>query len=534
MVTATATFEPARTRPGELTPTHVAVAIIAAFTVLRLISATLVGLGVDEAYTLAIARQLQLSYFDHPPLHLWIVHLFSGALGYGRLARLPFIALFAGTSWLLFVLTARLFGPRAGIWALVTLNVSAFFTVAAGSWVLPDGPLLFCLLGTAVQAERLMFTRAFAYDRAEWGRWLAIGAWLGMAALAKYQAVTLAIGLGLFLVTTPRGRAWLGRPQPYVAALLTLVILAPVIVWNAQHDWASFAFQGGRAAGAHGLRPLAPLAALAGQAVLLLPWIFVPLAWATWRALRSGPAEPRGWLCVTLGLPGVILFTLTPLWGQSALPHWAMPSWLMLIPLLADRLGEDDREHRWPRAWMIFALAACAALWITLAGEAATGWIGRAWPATFVKGDPTLESVEWMPPGGLAQAEAGLTRPFVVAMKWNEAGRARALFSDRTPVMVFSDDPRGFGDLRGDGPLVGRDALIFVKPEDLATGLGRVSRCFEAVTPMKDASIGRGGYTELSVHVFDGHRLKPACSDLGRRSDTARRQWLALKAQDAP
>lgn len=530
-MTVAATCGLGRRRVRALSPPQAALAIIAAFTALRLLSAILVGLGVDEAYTLAIARQLQLSYFDHPPLHLWIVHLLSGALGYGRLARLPFITLFAGSSWLLYALTARMFGPRAGVWAVLTLNVSAFFTVAVGSWVLPDGPLMFCLLASAGHAERLLFAQD---RRAEGRRWLGLGVWLGLAGLSKYQAAIFALGLGLFLVTTPWGRSWLRRPQPYVAALVTLATLGPVIVWNAQHDWASFAFQGARAAPAHGLRPAAPLAALAGQAALLLPWIFLPLAWAAWRALRTGPAEPSRWLCVTLGVPGVILFGLTPLWGQTALPHWAMPSWLMLIPLLADRLAQADRERRWPRAWAVCAIAACVALWVALMGEAATGWIGRTWPALFTKGDPTLESVEWTALSGFAQADTSLTRPFVVAMKWNEAGRARALSPDDTPVMVFSDDPRGFGDIRGVGPLVGRDALILVKPEDLGAGLGRVGRCFEAVTPVKVATFGRGGQPELSLHVFAGHRLRPACADLGRRTEEARREWLALKVQDTP
>jgi NAD(P)-dependent dehydrogenase (short-subunit alcohol dehydrogenase family) len=33
------------------------------------------------------------------------------------------------------------------------------------------------------------------------------------------------------------------------AAALALAVFAPVIAWNASHDWASFAFQGARAGG---------------------------------------------------------------------------------------------------------------------------------------------------------------------------------------------------------------------------------------------------------------------------------------------
>ncbi len=41
-------------------------------------------------------------------------------------------------------------------------------------------------------------------------------------------------------------RIWWRRPAPYVGALLALAIFSPVIIWNAQHDWASFAFQTSR------------------------------------------------------------------------------------------------------------------------------------------------------------------------------------------------------------------------------------------------------------------------------------------------
>jgi 4-amino-4-deoxy-L-arabinose transferase-like glycosyltransferase len=523
----------AQWRRVALDDVELAIGLIAAFTLLRLLSAAVVGLGVDEAYTLAIARQLQLSYFDHPPLHLWIVHLFSGILGYGRLARLPFVALFAGSGWLMFTLTRRLFGARAGLWAVLTLNVSAFFTVAAGSWVLPDGPLLFCLLGAASQLERLMFDEMA--ERAAWRRWLTLGLWLGLAGLSKYQAVIFGLGLAGFMLTTATGRAWLRRPHPYLAALLAVIVIAPVFVWNAQHHWASFAFQGGRAAAAHGVRPAAALTALAGQAALLLPWIFVPLAAAAFRALREGPSDERRWLCVMLGVPGVLLFVLIPLWGQPALPHWAMPSWLFLIPLLAAWLARAESVRRWPRIWGACALAACVALWALVASDADSGWIGRAWPAVFSKGDPTLQSVEWAPLAGQSTPQdlAGLSRPFVVAMKWNEAGRLRPLFADRIPVRVFSDDPRGFGDTRGVGRLTGRDALIFVRPEDLGLGLQRISGCFASVTPLSVATFGRGGAPEIQLHVFRGEYLLPACSDLGRRSTAAMTQWRRLEIRTA-
>ena len=513
------------------------VAMILGFSILRLSSAVLVGLGVDEAYTLAIARRLQLSYFDHPPLHLWLVHLCAGLTGYGRLARIPFIAVFAGSSWLLFELTHRLFGPKAGVWAVLALNLSGFFSVVASSWVLPDGPLIFCLLAAACAlAPVVVEGRGPALSpREAWSAWIGVGLWLGLAGLCKYQALIFAFGGFLFLASTPVGRAWLRRPNPYLAASLALAVFSPVLIWNAQHHWVSFAFQGARAAPAHGLRPAAVLSALLGQAVLLLPWIFVPLAVASWRGLRAGRADSPRWFCVSLGAPLVVLFLVTPVWGQIGLPHWAMPGWLMLLPLLGDGLARSDREAAWPKVWAGVSLTLLILLWALLVSDAATGWVGQAWPKLFAKGDPTLEAVEWT---GLAEnpaSQAWLARPgvFVVSMKWNEAGRLRPLFRDTTQIRVFSDDPRGFAFDDQPASRVGQDALVVVKPEDLGAGLDRIRLCFDMVEPLGTSTLGRSGHSELQLHLFAASHLRPDCSALGGLDDTARTQWQRLKALTA-
>ena len=108
------------------------------------------GLGVDECYGIGVSHDLDLSYFDHPPLIYWITHFSIPLLGDGRALRLPFVALFSGTSWLVFLFTRRLFGAVSGFWAVLSLNLSAFFTLAGG-WIVPDGPLMFCLVGGGLQ-----------------------------------------------------------------------------------------------------------------------------------------------------------------------------------------------------------------------------------------------------------------------------------------------------------------------------------------------------------------------------------------------
>lgn len=493
---------------GLHSPAIQAACVIAAAVVLRLVASHFVGLGIDESYSVAVARDLQLSYFDHPPAQYWLVHVVAPLVGYGRGSRWPFIALFAASSWLMFVLTRRLFGERAGLWAVLGLSLSAFFTLPAASWVLPDGPLILGLLGATASLARIWFPKDGEAAR-PWRDWLAAGFWIGVAGLSKYQAALFCVGLGLAMLTAPARRAWLVRPQPYAAALLTLAILSPVVIWNAQHHWASFAFQAGRGAPTHGLHPLGPIIALLAQSALILPWVFVPMALALWDAARSGRAMERRWFLLMLAAPTIILFTFTPLLGSLGLPHWPMPGWLLLFPLLGERLACAAETRRWPSLWLAVSALLLVVFGAVAAFDADTGALGAAFPKIFKRGDPTAESIEWTAVRTelARRGELGPAAPLVVATQWNDAGKLGQALGERATVVVFSPDPREFG-LRGDNTrLVGRDALIIGRVEALKHRLPALSAYFQSVRWEPPIAVGRQGRSEIVIGVVEAHRL---------------------------
>src|SRR4029453_12195779 len=72
-----------------------------------LLAASVVDLGHSEDYYVAISRHFALSYFVHPPLSFWIAGETKKLTG---VVRAPFIFLFIATTWLMFRLTAFLFG----------------------------------------------------------------------------------------------------------------------------------------------------------------------------------------------------------------------------------------------------------------------------------------------------------------------------------------------------------------------------------------------------------------------------------------
>jgi hypothetical protein len=486
-------------------PARMALAQIVAFALARLALAATLGPGFDEAYTIVVARRLDLSYFDHPPLHQWIAHYAALALGEGAATRLPFVALFAATGWLTFALTRRLFGARAGLVALFALNVSAFFLVSAGGWVVPDGPLLFALAGAALTLAKLFFDAPSR--RAVWGLWLAAGLWLGLAGLSKYSAALFVVGLVAFVALSPRQRRWFAHPAPYLAALLALAIVSPVIVWNWRHGWVSLAFQGGRGAVAGAWRPAQVGAMLLGEIAYLTPWIFVPLAGGLIAGARRALQDERRLFLVCLALPPILLFTLTPLWGARGLPHWPMPGWFFAYPLMGAWLGEPWAARLGLKRWAVASAALMGAIALLVVTQAATGWATRLVPAPAGAVDPTLETLDW---GALRAAPALQDAAFVVAAKWMEGGKIALALGPRTPVFVFSDDPRGMAFLDDSARFVGQDGVVVVPQRRLDQTLAQLRPYFSRFDPPQPLALGRAGRDEIPLALVAAHGLTRA------------------------
>ena len=496
-------------------------ALIALFTALRLALAAMLPLGVDEAYTLSVAHDLQLSYYDHPPLQYWIAHLFMPLLGDGRTARLPFIGLFAVSSWLLYRLTQVLFSAQAGVTAVLALNCSAFFTFAGG-WVLPDGPLMLALLAAALVLARHFFAPQ-ASRRGALTAWLRAGFWLGIVALAKYHALLFAIGLLLFLAGVPSRRHELRHAGPWLASLLALLIATPVLAWNIEHDWISVGYQAGRARFGGQLHPEYVLANLIGQAIWILPWIFVPLVIAAWRVSRAGRTAERSWYCLCLGLPTIAVFTVAPLWGGLGLPHWPMPGWLMLYPVLGEYLVRWLEPARL-RRWGFTCVALLVLLGTVLASHAATGFGRILAPRLFAYGDPTLDAFEWSQLPGELRARALLqSGDFLITTNWMYAGRIDQALHHTVPVVVFGGNPKEFGLRYDPAEFLGRDALVLGPADSMKGVAGRLRPYFDAVDELAPFGLGRSGMQEIPLRLMRAHcLLKPLPSPFRQPSNTRR------------
>jgi hypothetical protein len=486
----------------------VALLIVATFPA-RVLFACALGLGIDESYMVAAGRKLQLSYFDHPPIAWWMAWGAAHLTGSESplVVRLPFIALFALTTLLMYRVTTSLFSPRAGLWAAIVLNLAPVLGISAGTWVLPDGPLFAALLGAAA----CLIAALPSSGRAAWGWWLGAGACAGLALCSKYSAVLTIIGLIAFLVTEPTSRRWLARPHPYVAGLLASAMFLPVLIWNAENGWVSFLFQGGRAIG--WLRPFGPISSLAGEAAFLLPWIWAPLVVCGFRALRRGPHDKRRWLLVCLAAPPIALFTVASLWS-NVLFHWAAPGYLMLVPLLGDVIARHWRGSRPLRIWLT-ATAAFVALGTTLfASEVKFNWLPAMIGGFPLDKDPTLDVVDWT---SLRQdlADRGLLdRPGLViaAGRWSDAGKIDYALGGRVPVICIGPDAHQYGLIARRDDYAGADVLIVARTS-FEKIIGQFWFMFDAIDPIAPAMVFHAGRPALTLPLFLGHRLHKSAEE---------------------
>jgi len=212
--------------------------VIYAF-VLRLVYVGQAELLPEETYYWNYSRHLDIGYLDHPPMVAWLIKLSTSALGTSQFGvRVSAVFCSAITAFFTYRLTRNLFDASSALVATVISQVLPFFFVA-GMVMTPDTPLVAAWAGELYFLERALIA---GRARAWWGA----GICMGIGLLSKYSMGLLVPAALAFVLLDPQSRRWLRRWQPYAAALIALTIFSPVILWNAQNEWASFAFQTSR------------------------------------------------------------------------------------------------------------------------------------------------------------------------------------------------------------------------------------------------------------------------------------------------
>lgn len=218
------------------------IAMLAILFTLKLAFAFFAEVAADEAYYWTWSQMLALSYYDHPPLNVWLIGITDAVFGTNVVGlRAGTFISFAGTLWFFWLFAKRLSPQAPGLHLLLTVVVflGAPTLLVWSTIVYNDHLLIFLSLGAAYYFAD--YFAAFARDKNARVRSLYVAAiLLGLAGLTKYNAAFMGVAVAGLVVLHPKLRPMLLKKHIYAAGIVTVLCLTPLLLWNIGNDFLSF------------------------------------------------------------------------------------------------------------------------------------------------------------------------------------------------------------------------------------------------------------------------------------------------------
>ena len=465
-------------------------ALVAALTILRVFYASLIDLRTDEAYYWTWSKENVLCFLDHPPMIAWFIRFGTAIFGDTNLG-----VRFAG---ILAMLITQLL--LADIVRRVTHDVRAIVLAV----LMPEAALYYGLLMAKVSPDVALIPFAVAMvwalirvsESGDGRWWLAAGVFAGLALLSKFTVAMLIPAVLAFMLVPDWRRRWLLSPYPWLAAVFALVLFLPVLIWNAQHDWASFRFQLVRATATHelSLRTVADFIGLQFGLVgfILLPVVLSGVSLTAWRGYLRGDA-----VAILLSTSVIVPFGYF-FWKSLSLrvgDTWPMFIWPAGFAATAINIAMLPREG-FP-AWMIRSTISWANIAIVsgIAIVAAVFLYYVVTPWNFIgKTDPIGGEAGYEQVADRAQAELQkIGGTWIATSDYRTYAMLRWYFNGRVPVIQINERGRflGFRDpgmaaIRGHAGLyVGREPdnanPLWIPTTAIRKPLGRVDRSWRGI-----------------------------------------------------
>jgi undecaprenyl-diphosphatase len=290
----------------------------------------------------------------------WTIWLSSTIFGHTEFAvRLPTIIGSGITSFYLCLLAARWYSCRCAFHVALLFQGILIFNGAA-LIATPDGLLLPCWAAACYHSAMALSNRSA-------GQWMMTGIWFGLGLLSKYTMLLFLPSLFFCMLAVPVYRQQLAKPWPWLGLVVGFLFFTPVILWNADHGWATFRhvlYQGG--VDNTDILTLKYVTDFFGEQLLLLsPMVFILLliTWLGSKArTRLGKADSSYliWMSATTFVVFFLLSFRVRIYG-----NWPAAGYLTGIILLA-ALFSPGRKGATPRTTRLWNLAILLAYVMTI------------------------------------------------------------------------------------------------------------------------------------------------------------------------
>ena len=450
-----------------------------------------IGFSVDEAHYALYAQHLAWSYFDHPPLVGWIQWPLVALTSSEGLIRLVPELLWVISCLLVYQVTLEIHrfiqGRNSGyltssLPSANTCGLMAVLAIVAAPMphVLAIGLLPDTLLAPLSLGLMFMALRWLIQDRFTISDWLLTGALLGLAGLSKYTAIFTAFAL-LIVFIVARRKPSIGKIGFWLALLLALLLISPVLYWNWLNDWISFKYQIAHGSGGEWLwRRLGTFLGI--QIIVFGPLLII----GSYIFLKDCIHATRLSLLALLGfffIPFVIFASLS---GGGGLPHWTTPAWFCLAPFAGIGLAKAwSLQHRTViRILFVFQIALCMIGF----GFVLSGGI----TSSSIKSNPIADLYGWKLAGQKAAELTQATKADGIAVQnWTLASRA-AWYAKPIPVFVLDQRKDQFDIWFGQLPLGSNIVLINWSGMSFSPPVGSQS-AFEGCELLDSLEIARFG-----------------------------------------
>ncbi|MEN9950970.1 MAG: hypothetical protein RLY85_1722 [Bacteroidota bacterium] len=475
-------------------------------------------LGIDESYYLLYARYFDWHFYDHPFMIGAVLKFFTKSmqLRHPFFYHIPFIMASVASTLLVYKLGSFLHNRKAGWYAVLLYTASLYMSVIAGFFVMPDGlMLLFWIIALYFAARYFLDNQLTDSVKGEFLIWFGMA--VGLAMASKLHAALLWLGFGAFALFFQRKT--FTTIYFWVAGLLSIIPLLPMIWWNAHNNWVHFAFYSSRVGTDTGFHPEFLLREIAGEFFYQNPIVWISIIIFGFILYNSSRLRKQKIFLLYFSAPLLLMIWFIALFRET-LPHWTGPAYVSLIVLAS--IGLSDREFNRPRIINWARVALSFLLVIIVSGliliNCYPGTIGQKKTArTYGRNDFTLDMFGWKHSGkelAVKLKAMQLDSLPIYADNWFPAAHLDEYLTPHTGNVIY-----GVGDITrihqyhwinaNHGGLPVSDSAIFISvsnypsdPEQLYGQQFKRVQCLDSLVQL------RSGKPTRYFHVFLMHDRK--------------------------
>ena len=299
-------------------------------------------LSPDEAHYWDWSRRLDMSYYSKGPMIAYLIFFGTSLFGdtvFGvRILAVVFSAL---SSFFLYILGKRIYDEQVGLYSALLLQIIPLFSTFGIIFTI-DSPFIFFwivslfLLSEAVTTSKTNNSSLPPLEKGGEGGfgeverstiiyWLLLGVSIGFGLLTKYTMAFFYPCAFLFLLFSKEQRKLLLTKGPSIAFIASLIVLSPVILWNAGHDWVTFRHTAGQIHIAEGfaISPDSFLEFLGSQFGVITPLLFVLALISLWKLRKDRGGNFLFWFSIP-----VLAFFLLKSIQAKVQANWALPGYI--------------------------------------------------------------------------------------------------------------------------------------------------------------------------------------------------------------